>query len=172
KYPRAHERQHREQGHDHLCSLAEEQRRNAGGPHRPKQKGPDVQAADEQRSRVARTPHSAHRSPKSISAACPGEIEERVHAVGVPSLVSARNTSSSDCPASSGCAFIKSSIEPYATQRPWRSTINFVQSSSTRLSRCELRITAAPAEARATIVSRIRRMPPGSRPVSGSSRIS
>ena len=44
-----------------------------------------------------------------------------------------------------------------------------MQISSTRCSRCELRITAAPAAARRTIVAFIRRMPTGSSPVSGSS---
>ena len=35
--------------------------------------------ADEQRGRVARTSHASNRSPESIAAARPGEIEKRVH---------------------------------------------------------------------------------------------
>ena len=47
-----------------------------------------------------------------------------------------------------------------------------MQISSTRCSRCDETITAAPARPRATIVSFMWRMPSGSRPVSGSSNSS
>ncbi len=55
---------------------------------------------------------------------------------------------------------------------PCAITSNLVHNSSTRCSRCELSTTAAPSRARAAIVFFMRRIPPGSSPVSGSSRMS
>ena len=60
---------------------------------------------------------------------------------------------------------------PSAATSPRRSSSTRVHSSSTRFNWCELRITDVPRSARRRMVSFMRRMPAGSSPVSGSSRI-
>src|SRR5262249_54742012 len=68
-----------------------------------------------------------------------------------------------------GTRAASSASVPSATFTP-RSRITMrVQISSTRWRRCDETTTAAPARPRATIVSFMRRIPSGSRPVSGSS---
>ena len=64
---------------------------------------------------------------------------------------------------------IPSSV-PSRILRPFFTISTFEQTSSSRCSRCELMMIAAPSRARRKIESFIRRMPSGSRPVSGSSK--
>src|SRR5665213_2035223 len=65
---------------------------------------------------------------------------------------------------------VTSASVPSAIFRPFCKIKRRVQISSTRWSRCELKMMAAPARARFKMESFIRRMPSGSRPVSGSSK--
>src|SRR6185437_712391 len=141
---------------EHLDGFSRPDRRARAAAHRTEEKQPDVTHADEKGDDMPRTSRAPDQRDDAVSCARPDEIRERVHVTGAApeSPVRARKMSSSERPASAGCAAMISSSVPYAAQLPRLSTRSLVQSSSTRLSRWELRMTAAPIFARAVIVAR------------------
>src|ERR1051325_7013716 len=86
------------------------------------------------------------------------------------SSVARRNRSSRRAPSACSNRRRISSSVPSMTFRPLFKISTCEQISSTRCRRCELMTMAAPSRARFTIESFMRRMPSGSRPVSGSSK--
>src|SRR6185503_10994455 len=133
---------------------------------------PEISQAEQECCEVAGTSELPELSRNAVTGGSPGEIPEHAdHGWPASSSwpMSARKTSSSLRERRAGRSARISAMLPNATARPRCITRTLVQISSTRCSRCELKITAVPAAARRMIVLFIRRMPTGSSPVSGSS---
>src|SRR5690242_1147053 len=100
------------------------------------------------------------------------KVDQRSDHAGLPASPVARKNTSSRL-ASPGCPeyFCRiSPMVPSTTFRPLFKINTCEQTSSSRCSRCELMMMAAPSRARFRIEFFIRRIPTGSSPVSGSSK--
>src|SRR5690242_2853151 len=107
---------------------------------------PEIREPEQQREKVPWTAQLPKLARHPVVGGAPGQIpEESDHASSAPSgAISARNTSSSRRPLSAGRLATISATVPRATACPAFMTRMRVQISSTRCSRCELRMTAVP----------------------------